>query len=100
MNKYIAVALLLLTSGAYAKPHKHKKPELPKHTSPRHDNLKAGDMVVVSNMYRPQYGCGGQIARVLTRKNQIWYLVDIKKCDNVSFTRLSQMDRDELMLVD
>ena len=57
-------------------------------------------MVVVSNMYRPQYGCGGQIARVLTRKNQIWYLVDIKKCDNVSFTRLSQMDRDELMLVD
>lgn len=113
--KYLLLALALCGPAAEAKTKKHKKPAavktvkkkaesvlaktLPAHTKTRSTDLRVGDYVVVNNLYRPQYGCDGYVKKVLFRGSQTWYLVDIPKCDGKTFTTLSQLDRDELLVI-
>jgi hypothetical protein len=89
--RYLVILLLLLSSTVQAKP---KKAKVVKSNIP-----VVGDTVIVINLYRPQYGCGGRVEKIIKNKNKSLYLVDVKNCDVHSFTKLSQMTLDEIQLI-
>ena len=99
----IALSIALTPTPALAKTKKpaHKAqtkkaaPKAPKkEVSKKEDGVKVGDLIVISNEYRSQYGCGGQIVKILKNK-KILYAVNIKECDVLTFTRISLLDRSE-----
>jgi len=91
MKRLLIIMALMLSTSAHAKA---KKPKVVKNRLPA-----VGDMILVTNIYRPQYGCGGKIKKILKNKKKSWYLVDIQSCDVNVFTRLSQLDLSEIVVI-
>ena len=75
-----------------------KKAAPKKEVSKKEDGVKVGDLIVISNEYRSQYGCGGQIVKILKNKKTL-YAVNIKECDVLTFTRISLLDRSEFTVI-
>jgi putative ribosome biogenesis GTPase RsgA len=96
----LSIALTPMPTLAKAKKPAHKEqtkkvaPKAPK----KEDGAKVGDLVVISNEYRSQYGCGGQIVKILKNKKTL-YAVTIKECDVLTFTRISLLDRSEFTVI-
>lgn len=91
MKNILIILALMLTTLAQAKT---KKPKVVKSNLPQ-----VGDTVLVINIYRPQYGCGGKVEKIFKNKKKSWYLVAVKNCDVNTFTTLSQMDLSEIKII-
>ena len=95
----IALSIALAPMPVLAKTKKpaHKE-QAKKEVSKKEDGVKVGDLIVISNEYRSQYGCGGQIVKILKNKKTL-YAVNIKECDVLTFTRISLLDRSEFTVI-
>ena len=100
MKSLIIALSVALAPIAMAKAKKHPhKPTPAKPAVASEGGVKIGDLVVVSNMYRSQYGCGGKVVKIIKGTKKASYVVNIKECDVLTFTRLSQLDRNEFILI-